>query len=299
MTQLDTALSNDKPAWRQITWRLMLIPVVGWAAGVGTFWAEVAIRGPKPTPATHASAPAPTQPATAPAETQPATQAAATQTAHTGKPHAPRGDYNDPFFYSLQDYLDRDYVAPVIVGFAALVYLLCAARHRSLLCLLLGLLAVNFTFRELRDNPGLEQWFGGLCGQLGIEHTSKTWETFMTKAVYFIAAALAVIAFPLRAWVTRGARGGVPTLHVHVECWLSKSVGRAMRADWRHTSWFLATFAAYAVALIVQRRTVKWGPSEQEMHRSLEEWTETVAHAMFVVSSLVAWRLKKPARAAA
>lgn len=260
MTQLDSTLSSDKPAWRQIHWRLMLIPVIGWAAGVGTFWAEVAIRGPKHTPATHAAAPAPTQPAT--------------QAAHAGKPHTPRGNYNDPFFYSLQDYLDRDYIAPVIVGLAAILYLLCAAGHRSLLCLLLGLLAMNFTFRELRDNEGLEAAVAWGYGAIGATCPEKAWEHFMTKAVYVIAGAVAVV--------------GV---------WCFQRLRAAMRADWRHTSWFLATFAAYAVCLIVQRRTWKWGPSEQEMHRSLEEWTETVAHAMFVVSSLMAWRLRKPAPA--
>lgn len=238
MTNTDnTLVSQMRGDARQINWWLMLIPVVGWGLGVATFWVEVGIRPAKPEPAVTASAASP----------------ATTQAGHAGKPHAPRGNFNDPFFYSLQDYLDRDYVAPVIIGLAAAIYLLCAFRHRSLLCLLLGLLALNFTLRELRDVPGLG---------------------FMSKAVYVIAVVIAVVGvryFP--------------------------RIVNAMRADWRHTSWFLATFAAYAVALLVQRRTCKWGPSEQEMHRSLEEWTETLAHAMFVVSSLVALRLKKPAQA--
>ncbi|MCY2925814.1 MAG: hypothetical protein NT031_10305 [Planctomycetota bacterium] len=181
--------------------------------------------------------------------------------------------YNDPFFFSLQDYMDRDYVAPVIVGLAAAFYLLAASRQRSLLLLLLGLLAVNFTFRELRDNPGLEGAVESLCGWLGVTHTKKTWDHFMTAWVYRFAGALAVVA-------------GV--------FW--RKIDRAVRADWRHTSWVLAIFAAYAVCMIVQRRALRFcGPWEQHIHRSLEECTEDVAHAVFVVASLVALCRKKPA----
>lgn len=259
MTNTDNSLvSQNRGDARQINWWLMLIPVVGWALGVATFWVEVGIRPAKPEPAITASATAPTT----------------TQAGHAGKPHAPRGNFNDPFFYSLQDYLDRDYVAPVIIGLAAAIYLLCAFRHRSLLCLLLGLLALNFALRELRDNQGLEAAVAWVFNAVGATCPEKAWEHFMTAWVYRFAAALVLV-------------GAV---------FLRKNLA-AMRADWRHTSWFLATFAAYAVCLIVQRRACKWGPSEQEMHRSLEEWTETIAHAMFVVSSLVAWRLKKPAQA--
>ena len=69
---------------------------------------------------------------------------------------------------------------------------------------LLGLLAVNFTFRELRDNPGLEQGFGWVCQQLGVEHTSKTWDIFMTKAVYIFAGVLVGVGLMVMALTSIG-----------------------------------------------------------------------------------------------
>jgi hypothetical protein len=234
-------LSQVRQDARQINWWLMLIPVAGWALSVGLFWAEVAIRPPKPAAAAQATAPAP---AAAPGVAGKKT-----------KMHTADENFNDPFYQSLQNYLDRDCVAANIVGLAAVIYLLCAFRQRSILCLLLGLLALTFTFRELRDVPGLG---------------------FMSTAVYIIAGALAVL-------------GAV----------FFQKVTQAMRADWRHTSWFLAVFAAYAVALLVQRRAFKWGPSERHIHRPLEECTETLAHAMFVVAALMALCRRKPAQAPA
>ena len=283
MTETDnTLLSQIRQDSRQINWWLMLIPLAGLAFFVAMFWVEIALRPPKEATAVTA-----------------ATQAAGP---HDYKPVKPDPDfndrYNDPFFFSLQDYMDRDYVAPVIVGLAAVIYLLAARRHRSLLCLLLGLLAVNFTFRELRDNPGLEDAVQSLCGWLGVAHTKKTWDHVMTRAVYVVAAALAVVAFRLRAWITKGARAGTPTLGLHVEFRVCDPIDRAVRADWRHTSWVLAVFVAYAVCLLVQRRAFRWwGPWEQHIHRSLEECTEDVAHAMFVVAALTAYWKKKPAQA--
>jgi len=77
---------------------------------------------------------------------------------------------------------------------------------------------------------------------------------------------------------------------------LVRRVWAALQADWRHTSWLAATFFGYFLALLVMRRAFRSIPGEHHIHRSLEECAETVAHALFIVTSLVAaWR-RPPAK---
>jgi len=71
-----------------------------------------------------------------------------------------------------------------------------------------------------------------------------------------------------------------------------RPVVAAIRSDPRHTCWLAATFVAYLLAVLVMRRAFRFVPGEHHIHRSLEECAETVAHLMFLVTSLVASRPK-------
>lgn len=69
--------------------------------------------------------------------------------------------------------------------------------------------------------------------------------------------------------------------------WLRPLADEALQ-DPRHTCWVLATGLAYVLAVLIQRRVFKFIPGEQHIHRPLEECAETIAHAMFLVTSLLA-----------
>jgi len=52
------------------------------------------------------------------------------------------------------------------------------------------------------------------------------------------------------------------------------------------TPWLAASFFAYFVALVIQRRAFKGLPMEQELHVPLEEFGENLAHTLFLIASL-------------
>jgi hypothetical protein len=94
---------------------------------------------------------------------------------------------------------------------------------------------------------------------------------FMDPGIYISAGTLAVLAI---IWYRRIAEESLQ--------------------DCRHTSWVLATGLAYFLAVLIMRRVFRFVPGEQHIHRSLEECAETVAHVMFIVTSLLAtWRKPK------
>lgn len=98
----------------------------------------------------------------------------------------------------------------------------------------------------------------------------RTWTGlgFMTKGVYVAAGAVAV-------W----------------SCFWRRQLRQDLRSDRRHAAWLAATFVAYFLAVLIGRRAFRFIPGEHHIHRSLEEWAETVAHMMFVTTSLLAaWR---------
>ena len=94
---------------------------------------------------------------------------------------------------------------------------------------------------------------------------------------------------PYMSWAHEGIYVMVAIIGVWAAVW-AKSLAKPLR-DWQHTSWVVATFWAYLVAMLIGRRAFKGIPGEHEIHRSLEESAETVAHMMFLATSLVgSWR---------
>ncbi|MBN2584462.1 MAG: hypothetical protein JXL80_15480 [Planctomycetes bacterium] len=76
-----------------------------------------------------------------------------------------------------------------------------------------------------------------------------------------------------------------------VWAWVRRDLLLPETEDWRQISWLVATAAAYAVAMIIQRRAFKWIPGEQAVHVPLEEAAETMAHMMLLAAALIGtWR---------
>jgi len=110
--------------------------------------------------------------------------------------------------------------------------------------------------------------------------------------LHVLLAALAVI-FALREfhwdWMHHSVYYMLAALGGLAAIW-GRKLAAAMR-DWRHTSWVMATFTAYVLSQMIARRAFRSIPGEHEIHRSLEEWAETTAHLMFLVTALVgSWR---------
>jgi hypothetical protein len=74
-----------------------------------------------------------------------------------------------------------------------------------------------------------------------------------------------------------------------------KRLVEPLTADWRHTTWLIATAGAYVFALLMDRRVFKPIPGENPIHSKLEEGAETMAHVVFIITSALArWRRARP-----
>lgn len=130
-------------------------------------------------------------------------------------------------------------------------------------------------------------WLVGLVAAIYLVRTAKT-----LNPLYVLLAALAFV-FTLReihfGWMDKGVYIGAAAIAVCAVLW-RRRLAEPLR-DLRHSSWLLATVAAYAVAVMIGRRFFKFIPGEHDIHRSLEEWAETVAHLMFLVTAIMGgWR---------
>jgi len=114
--------------------------------------------------------------------------------------------------------------------------------------------------------------------------------------LYMLLTALAV-AFTLREmrdneylkWTKQGIYVMLVCIGVWAGLWRNRL--RVPLRDWRHTSWLIATFAAYFFSQVIARRAFKFIPGEQAIHIPLEEWAETTAHHLFLITALVgSWR---------
>ena len=113
-----------------------------------------------------------------------------------------------------------------------------------------------------------------------------------SNPLYIILVAL-TISLTCREFHFTGTHRGIYVALIGIAVWVGvwhKRMHRPLR-DFRHTSWLLATMAAYVLSQVIARRAFRFIPGEQAIHRSLEECAETIAHVMFIVTSLVGtWR---------
>lgn len=99
-----------------------------------------------------------------------------------------------------------------------------------------------------------------------------------------LAVALSIREFHFD-WAGKGIYVMLAALGVWAVLWRSRLAGPL--TDWRHTSWLLATMAAYVLSQVIARRAFRFVPGEQVIHRPLEECAETAAHLMLIVTSLL------------
>jgi len=170
------------------------------------------------------------------------------------------------------------------------------------LLLLLGPVAVGFAVAtSMYDDARFQDL------QIVLEYTAP-WMVALAGAVYAVRSAvtrnplyvlltvLAVI-FTLREfhfdWVHDGVYVMLAALAVWAAAWRKRLAGPLK--DFQHTSWLIATFAAYVLSQLIARRAFRVIPGEHQIHRSLEECAETAAHLMFIATSLVGdWRRYVP-----
>ena len=114
--------------------------------------------------------------------------------------------------------------------------------------------------------------------------------------LYILLTGLAAV-FTLREfhfdWVHSGVYVMLAALGVWAGLWRKRLAGPLR--DSQHTSWLIATFAAYLLSQLIARRAFRAVPGEGPIHRSLEECAETAAHLIFIATSLVGdWRRYTP-----
>ncbi len=133
-----------------------------------------------------------------------------------------------------------------------------------------------------------------LAGLVALVYAARSLVT--RNHLYILLTALAV-AFTLREmrddayfkWTKQGIYVMLVCIGVWAGLWRNRL--RVPLMDWRHTSWLIATFAAYFLSQVIARRAFKFIPGEDAIHVPLEEWAETTAHHLFVITSLVgSWR---------
>jgi hypothetical protein len=132
-----------------------------------------------------------------------------------------------------------------------------------------------------------------LVGLAGVIYAGKALRT--GNRLYILLAALAA-ALTCReihfAGTSRGVYVALGVLALWATLW-HRRLHRPLR-NWRHTSWLLATFAAYFLSQLIARRAFRFVPGEHAIHRSLEEGAETVAHLTFIVTACLAGHARKP-----
>lgn len=129
-----------------------------------------------------------------------------------------------------------------------------------------------------------------LIGAVAIAYAVRT--ARVSSPLYLLLTVFAAV-LTLReihfGWMDKGVYVGAAVVGVWAVVWRKRLI--VPLRDYRHTSWLLATFAAYAVAVMISRRFFRFVPGESEFHRSMEEWAETAAHLVFMVTAILGdWR---------
>lgn len=119
------------------------------------------------------------------------------------------------------------------------------------------------------------------------------------EALFLLLAALAT-AMALREgrdapgmkFMTQGIYVAAALIFAWGVVWRKRLLPALLR-DRRHTLWLTATFFGYFLSVLAARRVFRFVPGEQDMHCSVEESAEVVAHLMFIATCLLASSRKK------
>ena len=112
---------------------------------------------------------------------------------------------------------------------------------------------------------------------------------YVTRNPLYILLTALTFSLTMREIHFTGTHKGIYVALVVVGIWTFAWRNRIAEPlkDWRHTSWLIAALGAYLLSQVIARRAFRGVPGEQEIHRSLEECAETIAHLMLIVTSLV------------
>ena len=145
--------------------------------------------------------------------------------------------------------------------------------HETLALIILGLAVVSY----------------GACGARG------------RRPIHLILAVFTTALF-CREWHFAGSGIGVYVAGVLILGW-GYLWRERLRPCWREEPfrwWLTGTLATYLLSVLISRRVFRHLlPLEKELHVPLEEVTETTAHLMMLVTSLVAWTLLQSKEGAA
>jgi hypothetical protein len=115
-------------------------------------------------------------------------------------------------------------------------------------------------------------------------------KAYRTRSPLLVLLAALSIALTCRemhfAGTSKGIYIALGVLALWTVLW-RKRLHRPLR-NWRHTSWLIATCWAYVLSQLIARRAFRFVPGEHEIHRSLEEVAETIAHLMLIWTALLA-----------
>lgn len=135
---------------------------------------------------------------------------------------------------------------------------------------------------------------------VGLAAAIYTARAIVTGNPLYVILAVFGAALTCREFHFSGTHRGIYFALVGVGVWaiLWRRRLRWSLRDRRHTSWLVATIAAYFLSQFIARRAFKFIPGEQPIHRPLEECAETAAHLMFIFTALIGtWRRhRRPAR---
>ena len=116
---------------------------------------------------------------------------------------------------------------------------------------------------------------------------------YVTRNPLYILLAALTFSLTMREIHFTGTHKGIYVALVVVGIWTFAWRDRIAEPlkDWRHTSWLIAALAAYVLSQVIARRAFRAIPGEHQIHRSLEECAETIAHLILIVTSFVGnWR---------
>jgi hypothetical protein len=114
------------------------------------------------------------------------------------------------------------------------------------------------------------------------------------RPIHLILTVLTIALF-CREWHFTGTSTGIYISLVAIGIWTylwREKIKPALQYR-QFRIWLISTCATYFLSVLISRRLFKhlFLPMEKQLHVPLEEVTETAAHLMLLITSLIAWKL--------
>ena len=116
------------------------------------------------------------------------------------------------------------------------------------------------------------------------------------RSIHLILTILTIALF-CREWHFKGTGIGIYVSLVAVGVWtyLWREKIKPALLHKQFRIWLISTCTTYFLSVLISRRLFKhlFLPLEKQLHVPLEEVTETAAHLMMLITSLIAWKLTR------